>query len=233
MTRPPSYSAPVGNRPGQARCWRAAVRGAIAAGLITVAMVTAPMGQGARDAAAREAGRESGVRGTQAGAEVKVGFGAAGLPANVAEMREAILAAALSGDLEELLIPIQWNELPPDFGDKPPKEMLARWKKESHDGSGREMLALIADILSAPYAARRQGPDIENAMVYIWPAFAELPLKNLPPALDVALLRVVSSEEARRMKQSGSYDGYGLAIGADGTWHAFKRVKQAPTDTKK
>jgi hypothetical protein len=157
-------------------------------------------------------------------ADVKVGYGAAGLPANVAEMREAILAAALSGELDELLIPIQWNELPPDLGGKPVKETLAAWRKQSLDGSGRGMLALLANVLTAPYAARRQGADIENAMIYIWPAFAELPLDKLSPALEVALLRIVTREDARRMKQIGRYDGYGVAIGADGTWHAFKRV---------
>lgn len=165
-------------------------------------------------------------------ADAQVGLGAAGLPVNVAEMREAILAAALSGDLEELLIPIQWNELPPDLGGKPVKETLAAWRKASADGSGREMLALIADILTAPYVARRQGADIENAMIYIWPAFAELPLNELSPSLEVALLRVVPARDVQRMKQKGRYDGYGLAIGADGTWHAFKRVEKVPTKSE-
>lgn len=155
---------------------------------------------------------------------VAVGFGRDGLPVNVAEMRDAILAAALTGDLKELMVPVQWNELPPDFGAKPVKETLETWRKASHDGTGREMLALIADILSGPYAVRRQGADIENAKIFIWPAFAELPLDKLTPQLDVALLRLLSVEEVKRMKSAGHYDGYGVAIGADGTWHAFKRV---------
>lgn len=164
---------------------------------------------------------------------VMVGFGQSELPVNVAEMRDAILAAAISGDLKELMIPVQWNELPPDFGEKPVKETLEAWRKASHDGTGREMLALIANILSGPYAVRRQGPDVENAKIYIWPAFAELPLNQLTPRLDVALFRLLSVDEVKRMKKAGRYDGYGFAIGADGTWHAFKRVHQAETSLKK
>jgi hypothetical protein len=163
---------------------------------------------------------------------VTVGFGSGRLPINVAEMREAILAAALSGDIKELLIPIQWNELPPDFGEKPVKETLLDWQKQSHDGSGREMLALLANILAGPYAVRRQGPDVENAKIYIWPAFAELPLDKLTPPLEVALLRLLSVAEVKRMKKAGRYDGYGLAIGADGTWHAFKQVRHGEPKPK-
>jgi hypothetical protein len=163
---------------------------------------------------------------------VTVGFDSGGLPINVAEMREAILAAAHSGDVTELLIPIQWNELPPDFGEKPVKETLLDWQKQSHDGSGREMLALLANILAGPYAVRRQGPDVENAKIYIWPAFAELPLDKLTPPLEVALLRLLSVAEVKRMKKAGRYDGYGLAIGADGTWHAFKQVRHGEPKPK-
>ena len=228
MTLPSSLFSASGTRLRQRR------QAAFVLGILAAALVGFAALQGGGVAAAREPQRATNAaKAPAAAAEVQVGFGAEGLPANVAEMREAILAAALSGDVDELIIPIQWNELPPDLGEKPAKETLGAWKRQSHDGSGREMLALLADILTAPYAVRRQGPDVENAMVYIWPAFAELPLKNLPPALEVALLRVVSPEEARRMKRSGAYDGYGLAIGADGTWHAFKRVTQAPTDSKK
>ncbi len=166
-------------------------------------------------------------------APVMVGFGRGDLPVNVAEMRDAILAAALSGDLKELMIPVQWNELPPDFGEKPVKETLEAWRKASHDGTGREMLALLANILAGPYAVRRHGPDVENARIFIWPAFAELPLDQLSPPLEVALLRLVSVDEVKRMKKAGRYDGYGVAIGADGTWHAFKTVHQAHTTPKK
>lgn len=153
-----------------------------------------------------------------------IGQGREGLPNAVNEMRDAILAAARSGRLDELLIPIQWNELPPDFGDLSVKETLAAWKKRSPDGSGREWLARLINLLEAPYVVLRKGPDIENNKIFIWPAFSEIPLAKLPPRLHVELLRLVPAKEAARMIAQGHYDDYGLAIGADGTWHVFTKV---------
>ena len=158
--------------------------------------------------------------------------GRAGLPPAVAEMRDGIIAAARTGSLKELLIPIQWNELPPDFGDYSVEDTIAAWKKQSPDGKGREWLALLINLLDAPYAVLRKGPDIENNKIYVWPAFSELPLKNLSPALQVELLRLVSAKEAARMQAQGQYDGFGLAIGADGTWHVFKKVTPPSSPAK-
>jgi len=155
-------------------------------------------------------------------ASLLIGQGSSGLPPAVTEMRDAIIAAARTGNIEELMIPIQWNELPPDFGEHSVKDTLASWKKHSPDGTGHEWLARLINLLESPYAVVRQGRDVENAKIYIWPAFAELPLDKLPPKLNVELHRIVSPPEAARMKKSG-YDGYALAIGADGTWHAFKK----------
>lgn len=157
-------------------------------------------------------------------AETIIGRGSAALPPAVAEMRDAIIAAARTGNLDELLIPIQWNELPPDFGDHPTSETFSKWRKGSPDGTGREWLALLINLLESPYVVVHKGPDIENPQVFIWPAVAELPLASLSPALDVELLRLVTPADAARMKQQGRYDGYGIAIGADGTWHAFKKT---------
>lgn len=161
---------------------------------------------------------------TKAAKQPVIGQGREGLPNAVNEMRDAILAAARSGRLDELLIPIQWNELPPDFGDMSVKETLADWKKRSPDGSGREWLAKLINLLEAPYVVLRKGPDIENNKIFIWPAFSEIPLTKLSPALHVELLRLVPAKDAARMIAQGHYDDYGLAIGADGTWHVFTKV---------
>jgi len=161
---------------------------------------------------------------TKAPLGIVIGQGNAKLPTPVAEMRDAILAAVQTGELDELLIPIQWNELPPDFGDLSIEQTLSKWKKSSADGSGSEWLTLLAKLLASPYAVVRQGRDVENANIYIWPAFAELPFKKLTPELTADLNRLLPKKEVARMKSLGRYDGYALAIGADGTWHAFKKV---------
>lgn len=161
-----------------------------------------------------------------------IGQGRSDLPTAVNEMRDAIIAAARSGRLDELLIPIQWNELPPDFGDLPVKETLADWKKRSPDGSGREWLARLIDLLDAPYAVLRKGSDVENNKIFIWPAFSEVPLKKLSPTLHVELLRLAPAADVARMIAQDRYDGFGLAIGADGTWHAFKEVSKTAKSAK-
>ena len=147
------------------------------------------------------------------------------LPVQVAEMRDAILDAARRGDIDDLLDPIQMNELKPDFGDVAADAPLQGWKSLSIDGQGREVLAILTDILESPYAVIRQGQDIENNKIYVWPYFAEVPINKLPPHLDTQLLRLIPREDYKVMKKTGKYTFWRLTIGADGTWHSFKRSK--------
>ncbi len=187
-------------------------------GLLIAATVGAALALGVTPAGAQKQTK------TKAASKViETGVGSDALPIPVAEMRDAIMAAARSGNLAELLIPIQWNELPPDFGELSVKQTLEKWRKETPDGSGRHMLAVLFDLLEQPYAVLRQGRDVENAKIYIWPAVAELDLMKLSPAQDVAFYRLVPGSEGLRMKAAGKYDGWAMAIGADGTWHTFGR----------
>jgi hypothetical protein len=145
------------------------------------------------------------------------------LPAQVAEMRDAILAAVTLGDIEELRTPLEWNELPPDVSGTPVDDPIAHWKAISADGAGREVLAALAEILAMPPAVEPGGRDIENNRLFVWPYLAERPLGLLTPAEEVDLYRLVPPDEARTMKQSGRYTWWRLVIGADGTWHALRR----------
>ncbi len=148
------------------------------------------------------------------------------LPVQVAEMHEAILAAAQSGQIEELLVPIQWNELRPNFGKIDASKPIPAFKTLSIDGEGREILAILTKLLAMPYAVIRQGPDIENNKIYVWPYLAELPLKKLKPEQEVELLQIIPRADFKAMKEAGKYTYWRIAIGADGTWHEF--VKQHP-----
>ena len=147
------------------------------------------------------------------------------LPIQVAEMRDAILAAALSGRIEELLIPIQWNELRPDFGAVHSSKPIPDFKKRSIDSEGREILAIIKKLLEMPYAIVRQGSDIENNKIYVWPYVAELPLQKLQPEQEVELLEIIPRDSYKSMKKNGKYTYWRLAIGADGTWHEFLQLE--------
>ena len=145
------------------------------------------------------------------------------LPGAVEEMREAILAAALSGHIEELRVPLDWNEMKPDVTPNINDDPIAYWKKTSGDGEGREVLAALANMLQMRHASVPLGKDPENNLIYVWPYLAEAKLDALTPAEEVDLLRLVSPEAAKSMREKKKWTWWRLTIGADGTWHSFRK----------
>ena len=57
----------------------------------------------------------------------------------------------------------------------------------------------------------------------MWPYFAEVLLDKLSPAQEVELLRLVSPTALKEMRSAGKYTHWRIVIGADGTWHSFRR----------
>lgn len=147
------------------------------------------------------------------------------LPAPVEEMRQAILAAAHSGNIEDLREPLDWNELKPEVAAAAGEDPIAYWKKTSGDGNGREILAVLADILPMRAAELPLGKDLENNIIYVWPYLAEMELDTLTPAQEVDLLRLVGPAEAKAMREKRKWTWWRLTIGADGTWHSFKKAE--------
>lgn len=144
------------------------------------------------------------------------------LPVAVQEMRDAILAAVARGDFDELRTAIEWNELPPNFGLDAGVDPIAHWR-ESMRGDGVEILAILGAILELSPAKLPLGRDLENNLVYVWPALSELPPGQLTPGEQVELYRMAGAEQAEAIIKSGKWTWYRLAIGADGTWHTFAR----------
>jgi len=75
--------------------------------------------------------------------EIRLAHDVANLPAPVQRMRLAILQAAKSGEIEQLRLPIEMNELRPIFGRGESREAIEFLKSISGDGNGREMLAVL------------------------------------------------------------------------------------------
>jgi hypothetical protein len=138
-------------------------------------------------------------------------------------MRDGILAAVHTGAIDELKTAIEWNELKPDFGDEAGSDPIAYWKRISADGSGRETLAALANILSLPPAELPIGKDPENNAVYVWPYLAELPLDKLSPGAEVDLYRLMPPAAAKVMREKKKWTWWRLSIGADGTWISFRK----------
>lgn len=155
------------------------------------------------------------------------------LPANVQDMRATILAAVHSGKLEDLAPAIEQNELPPEFGatDKAGRA-LAQLKSLSADGSGRDLLAVLGNVLETQPAKLPIGRDAENNSVYVWPGLSERPLDQLTPAEHVALLKLMPLEDAKAMIEHKKWTWWRLAIGADGTWLTFLKPVPKPAASK-
>ena len=154
----------------------------------------------------------------------EVRYGTDRLPGPVQDMREAILSAVRAGHIEEVRHAWDLNELKPDLGAVPAGgDPIAHWKRISGDGEGREILAALGEILDTGYVVLPLGRDLENNKIYVWPYFAEVPLDKLTPGQEVELLRLVSPSALKDMRAAGTYAHWRIAIGADGTWHSFRR----------
>lgn len=155
---------------------------------------------------------------------IEVRYGTAGLPAPVIEMRDAILAAVASGRIEELKIPLEMNEMKPNFGDGPVPDPIAHLKQASKDGDGREVLEALGKLLDAGYAILPLGRDLENNRIYVWPYFAETGVRDLSPKQEAELLALVTEAQVNAMRDNGGrYTHWRVGIAADGTWHVLAR----------
>ena len=140
------------------------------------------------------------------------------LPAAVARMRERILVAAKSGDLQKLFTVMQTNETVPIFSLGDEKDPVAFWKSAYPDSTGLEVLSILIGILEAPFVHVEKATPQE---MYLWPYFARMPLKSLTPEQKVELFRIVTGADYKDMLDFGAYSFYRLGIGPDGTWHFF------------
>lgn len=147
------------------------------------------------------------------------------LPVAVRDMIDAIMSAVHSGRIEELSTAVDWNEMKPDLAPEGPvADPIAYWKNISADGNGRSILAVLGNLLQTTPSSIAAGKDIENNKVFIWPGFSDNALSKLTPAEEVDLYRLAPAAEAAVMKAKGKYTGWRLAIGADGTWHSFRKI---------
>ena len=138
------------------------------------------------------------------------------LPAPVARMRERLLAAARSGDLQNLAALMSENA--PVFSFSDDKDPIAFWKQSYPDSDGIEVLSILTTILETGFVRLDEGTQQE---VYVWPYFVGMPLNALTPQQRVELFRIVTGADYKDMLTFGAYVFYRLGIGPDGTWHFF------------
>lgn len=141
------------------------------------------------------------------------------LPEPVKKMRVALVEAAASGDIERLrpLMSTGDDQTQISVGDAP-EDPIAALKSLSGDPDGREVLAILLDIISTSAALVDKGTPQET---YVWPYFAEKNLDSLTPPEVVELYRIVTAGDVADMKEFGGYNFYRLGIGPDGKWKFF------------
>lgn len=174
--------------------------------------------------AQRATKRTEAPKGAAPPAPGSISYGTEKLPPAVIDMREAILTAVRSGRIDDLRPAIQMNELKPDFGAAAKEDPIGHFRRASGDGEGREILAILAELLDSGYTTLPTGRDPENNRLLVWPYFAEIPLDKLTPGQQVELMRLVSPAAAKAMIDAKRYTWWRLAIAADGTWHTFVKV---------
>ncbi|MCF3641549.1 hypothetical protein LXM94_16370 [Rhizobium sp. TRM95111] len=173
-----------------------------------------------RDEAAPATGDETdGASDGTPTAEPEVIYDIAKAPEAVRRMRELIVEAAASGDIERLR---------PLLGTGPTRTQVSlvesdedpvvQLKSFSGDAEGAEILAILLDVLATGFA--RVDPGTPDEM-YVWPYFAEKSLANLSPPEKVELLRIVTAGDFADMQEFGGYNFYRLGISPDGQWKMF------------
>ena len=100
------------------------------------------------------------------------------MPEPVLETRRKLIEAAKSGDIEQLRALMQAQAEPPSvaFGD--PGDPIEYLKALAADSEGREILAILLEVLETGFVHAGVGTEEE---LYVWPYFAQYPIDALTP----------------------------------------------------
>jgi hypothetical protein len=140
------------------------------------------------------------------------------LPPAVARMRERILAAARTGQLDAVVSVMASNGTMPIFSLNGERDPVAYWRQNYPDSGGVEVLAILTDILDTGFVHVDPGTPEE---MYVWPYFSRAPLTTLTPEQKVDLFRIVTGGDYKAMLNAGAYNFFRLGIAQDGKWRFF------------
>jgi hypothetical protein len=140
------------------------------------------------------------------------------LPQAVREKREQLIAAAKSGDILQLKLIFDAEPAPPTVSYGDPDDPIAYLKSESADGEGIEILAILRNLLDAPYAAMDGG----DGTLYIWPYLAVMEdLSKLTPDQLVDGYRVAGYETFNQQREYGGWLYWRVFMNERGELQAF------------
>jgi hypothetical protein len=142
----------------------------------------------------------------------------ADMPEPVRETRRRLMDAARSGDIEQLRPLMEAQPEPPSvsFGD--PGDPIEYLKQLSADADGREILAILLEVLESGFVHVAPGTPEE---LFVWPYFAQFPLEALTPGQIVELFTLLTAADLEDMKSFGGYTFFRVGIAPDGRWMFF------------
>jgi hypothetical protein len=140
------------------------------------------------------------------------------LPLAVKNMREQIIEAASSGDMEKLKPIFDKKGGPPRLNCDVDKNAIDCLRSQSGDSGGLEILANLISLLEAGYVHLGAGTPDD---MYVWPYFAVYPVDKLAPPQLVELFKLVPAADVAAGKPSGAYPSYRVGIAPDGAWKYF------------
>lgn len=140
------------------------------------------------------------------------------MPDPVRATRQRLIEAARSGDIERLraLMEEQPERPAVSFGD--PGDPIEYLKALSADADGREILAILLEVLESGFVHSESETEGE---VYVWPYFAQYPLTALTPEQLVELFTLLTAADYEDMKSYGAYTFFRVGIAPDGRWLFF------------
>jgi hypothetical protein len=118
------------------------------------------------------------------------------MPEPVRETRAKLIEAARSGDLEKLRALMQEQPQPPAVSLGDPGDPIEYLKALSADADGREILAVLLEVLESGFTHVGEGTSEE---LYVWPYFAEYPLQALTPEQLVEFFTLMTSADYEDM----------------------------------
>jgi hypothetical protein len=139
------------------------------------------------------------------------------MPEPVRAMRQKLIDAAKSGDMEQLRALMKAQPEPPRVAAGDPGDPIDYLKALAADADGREILAVLLEVLQSGFLHVGEGKD----ELYVWPYFAGYPINALTPPQLVELYTLMTAADYEDMKSYGSYTFFRVGIAPDGRWLFF------------
>lgn len=141
------------------------------------------------------------------------------LPEEVRRMRDLIIEACRSGDIEALrpLLGIGEEATQLTFAGVV-TDPVKTLRSFSGDDQGHEIMAILLEVLEAGYVHLDPGEPTE---LYVWPYFFAMPLDRLSNPQRVELFKILTAGDFEDMKSFGAYIFYRVGITPEGRWLFF------------